>query len=335
MSGSNENDDDIWRAETPEQPPCGPNLDYDPDFLALEAAARGSPEQQFGETIVPAEPPDWRAVASCAVALLKRSRDLRAFVLWTRALTQLEGLTGTVKGLQAIVVVLKAHWPHVHPVPEEDGDVFMRMNALAALADPGGLLLELRNQAFLEKRNLRLTLREAEQLIKSTVPHLDNGLSREQFLSAIADDVRQAGEQTQAVALCRQTLIELRATLLDRIAPSQLPDLQELEGLFATLASVIANHAPSVSATNGAAAPAGHAIGPPAAHGEIQTRSDATQALDRVCIWLETNEPSNPASLLIRRAQRLMNMGFLDVIREFAPDSIGHFETITTGRLSG
>ena len=32
--------------------PAGPDLSYDPEFLALEQAAQGKAEQQFGDTII-------------------------------------------------------------------------------------------------------------------------------------------------------------------------------------------------------------------------------------------------------------------------------------------
>ena len=55
-------------------------------------------------------------------------------------------------------------------------------------------------------------------------------------------------------------------------------------------------------------------------------REDALRALDRVCDFLGRSEPTNPAPLLIRRAQRLMTMPFMDIIRELAPDSTSRVE---------
>ena len=42
--------------------PCGPDCEYDNDFLALSQAVVGKPEQQFGDTVIPAVDPDWRQV---------------------------------------------------------------------------------------------------------------------------------------------------------------------------------------------------------------------------------------------------------------------------------
>jgi hypothetical protein len=42
--------------------PCGEDLEYDPLFAEMEKLAQETPERQYGDTIIPAEPPDWRGV---------------------------------------------------------------------------------------------------------------------------------------------------------------------------------------------------------------------------------------------------------------------------------
>ena len=51
--------------------------------------------------------------------------------------------------------------------------------------------------------------------------------------------------------------------------------------------------------------------------------------LDRVCDYLDRHEPTNPAPLLIRRAQRLMTMNFLEIVREMAPEGLDSLQKIT------
>jgi type VI secretion system protein ImpA len=72
--------------------PAGPDLEYDPAFVALEDAARTEPEQQFGDTIVAAEEPAWDRVRDLAVELLARSKDLRAALYLLQALVHGHGL---------------------------------------------------------------------------------------------------------------------------------------------------------------------------------------------------------------------------------------------------
>ena len=79
--------------------PAGPDLEYDPDFLALVEAASGSPERRMGDSVVPAQEPDWRRILKLGTGLLRRSKDLRAAVPITRALLQVHGLSGLDEGL--------------------------------------------------------------------------------------------------------------------------------------------------------------------------------------------------------------------------------------------
>ena len=56
--------------------------------------------------------------------------------------------------------------------------------------------------------------------------------------------------------------------------------------------------------------------------GAIESRNDALRAIDMVCEYLERTEPTNPAQLLLRRARRLVNKNFVELVRELAPESL-------------
>jgi type VI secretion system protein ImpA len=67
--------------------------------------------------------------------------------------------------------------------------------------------------------------------------------------------------------------------------------------------------------------------------GEIQSREQALRVLDLVCRYLERQEPSNPAPLLIRRAQRLMTKSFVEIVKDLMPESLSHLEGIAGDKL--
>ena len=50
--------------------------------------------------------------------------------------------------------------------------------------------------------------------------------------------------------------------------------------------------------------------------------------LQHVSEWIERNEPSSPAPLLIQRAQRLMTKNFMEIIRDLVPQGLGQIETL-------
>ena len=81
---------------------CGDDLQYDPVFIELEQAIKGKPEQQMGDTVVEAEPPNWRDIKKHSEALLARTIDLRVLICYLRALIALEGFSGLQDGLTLI-----------------------------------------------------------------------------------------------------------------------------------------------------------------------------------------------------------------------------------------
>ena len=128
-------------APLPGERPCGENLEYDLGFQALQAAAAGKPERQYGATIIAAEPPDWPAIREQALVLATRTRDLRLAVWLIRSAAHTDGIVGAVKGLQLLRGLLERYWDHVHPVLDvSDGnDPTARLNALFALHHNDGL----------------------------------------------------------------------------------------------------------------------------------------------------------------------------------------------------
>ena len=59
-----------------------------------------------------------------------------------------------------------------------------------------------------------------------------------------------------------------------------------------------------------------------AALGSVSSREDALRAIDMVCDYLDRTEPTNPAQLFLRRARRLINHNFLQLIKELAPEAL-------------
>ena len=142
--------------------PCGPNLEYDPAFIELEQAVLGKPEVQYGTTITPAAPPEWKLVKRLATDLLGRSRDLRLAVHLLRANLALYGIGGLADSLRLIERLLAERWDSVHPELDADDDMdpMLRINSLAVLADSSTVLKDLKEVAFLTLPGLGpLTLR--------------------------------------------------------------------------------------------------------------------------------------------------------------------------------
>jgi type VI secretion system protein ImpA len=64
----------------------------------------------------------------------------------------------------------------------------------------------------------------------------------------------------------------------------------------------------------------------PQTSGAINSREDALRGLERICEWIERNEPASPAPIFIRRSQQLLRKSFIDIIRDLIPDGVNQIE---------
>ena len=119
----------------------------------------------------------------------------------------------------------------------------------------------------------------------------------------------------------------LAGELEKRLEPAQSPELAPLKKLMQRVAEA-ARKARGEAVDPAANDEQGALAAPARAAGAIASREDAIRALDRVCEWIERNEPSNPAPLLIRRSQRLMSKSFIDIIRDLVPDGLNQIEKL-------
>lgn len=305
--------------------PCGPDLEYDNEFLALMQAVAGKPESQFG----PAEPPEWRKAVDIAAGLLERTRDLRVAIEWARSVLQLHGHAALVPALMLVNGLVEAHWEHVHPLPDpDDGDPYGRVNALTLLREPAGLLGALRDARLVEDRAIgQLLMRDVEAalglapLMPGHTEYSKDQVAR--MLSAALDKnpALREGLQT-AVTLVKQAI----SLTSDRLG-SDAPDLRPLHALVnGTLgllpAEAVAEEAEDEVGEGGGAASGGGTGRSKGLSGTVNSREEAMRAIDLVIEYLERAEPTNPAPLFLRRARQLVSHNFLQLMKVLAPDAL-------------
>ena len=307
--------------------PCGPDLEYDNDFLALTQASAGKPESQFG----PAEPPDWRAVVDRAEALLARSRDLRLAIFWLRAKLHLAGYGALPLGLTLINGMIDQLWEHLHPQPDpDDADPYARVNALAALREPDGLIGDLRESRLVQDRAIGdLTVRHASVALgllsaaDGETPFGKSQVSR-MLGDALVKTPALRSQCQDAVTLTRQLI----ALVNDKLGNDTAPDLRPLYVLVNGVAGLLPGNDADSTAGNGDTQVDADATGGGGAgarrnlSGAVHSREDAIRAIDLVCEYLERAEPTNPAPLFLRRARQLIGQNFLQLIKALAPEAL-------------
>jgi type VI secretion system protein ImpA len=321
--------------------PCGPDLSYDPKFDELETALRGQPEVEIGSVVRPAEPPDWRAVAGLARDLLGETKHLRVAVALACAWLKTEGGAGLRDGLELIQGLLAQYWPTLHPLldPDDNNDPTFRLNILRALTSPrgsiSGWLVFTDNLYELPLAQPRgqppVTLTQLQAARKKT----ETGAGEGPDLAAATTALRAAGAEALA-ARAAELEAALAATRgIDRFLTEQLGageaiSFEILEGLLGELLGVLrpllgaaapaagspepgATETPAGSAAGGAAPAAAGAI---IVSGSIRSREDVARALDALCDYYQQVEPGSPVPFLLRRAQKMAAMNFVQAVQE-------------------
>jgi type VI secretion system protein ImpA len=327
---------DAW-LEPLGDPPCGEDLEWDSQFLEMGQAAAGKPGTQFSDD-KDAVPPDWRTVQRLAESLFERTRDVRVAAYWARAQVHLEGALTLPDSFRLIHGLLERYWDDVHPRPD-DGDAYARINVLNEMSSAAGLFGDLRQSLVVSSRAIgELRGREVEIALGTLEPR-DGEMapSRDQIsqmLGAAADENAALRPFPQRALGHLEKLNEL---MQERVGYGSAPDLQSLTGLMSGLAGLMPDDqnetaseasadfgfdSGAESAGAGAPAPRRSGMRGGGLGGTVETREDALRAIDMVCTYLERTEPTNPAQFFLRRARKLVDKNFIELVRELAPESL-------------
>lgn len=312
--------------------PSGPDLEYDPDFMALEQASQGKPERQTGEIIVAAEEPNWVDMKQHAGALFSRTKDLRVAMVLTRALTNCDGLAGLAAGLKLLHGLLVNYWESVHPGLDPDEGPVTRLNVLASLGNPDTLLRDVRSVNFVSTgSHARLSVRDVLIVMSKFSTAESEGVPTQ----AETEEILRLPENAASVQAMHDALTALNGIhtfLGEKVGYDHVPDMQPLREILKTLVQLCKSNVNLLKtpmdgvllSTDGEAVDIEQPIS-----GEIHSREDAVRMLEKICEFIEKTEPANPAPLFIRRGQRLMTKNFVEIIQELAPDSLGQIKNIT------
>ncbi len=327
-----------------DEAPSGVNLELDAQFGALERAAQGKPETQYGNTITPATPPDWKETEAHALVLLDHTRDLRVLTHLAVARLNLSGVPAFAEVLGQIRWQLENRWQQVHPQldPEDGNDPTLRGNALFQLQDPVNVLRTLRDLPLARTVVTGpISWRDIAIFNGQLEPEPGHAKLTEAFIRGAftKTDPARLGEFREGVDRTIQEVAAIPAAFEAQAGPGTGPDFANLAKLLldiqkelrrfevAVVTEAVANDteesselAEATSAPRRQPAPRGAIT--PRSITAITEREDALYLLDLASMYFRTNEPSSPLPMLIDRARRLATMEFLDILRDLAPEGL-------------
>lgn len=314
--------------------PCGPDLEYDAEIQALELAVQGTPDVEIGRRADGTSirrrgaDPNWRRAVEIAASLHARTKDARIAVKLTRALVAARGLDGLAEGLELLVRLLERFGEDLHPRADHPDDVQLRANAFLAIDDPAGLLGDVREaRVGSDASGPKITVRD---ICAAERPGDGKSAARSdgegEFGAAVASLLRTEPDSVDAATRALDLIERLQSQLDTMFAPDSAPKLVALRSVLQAISGVSTRRAfPALELTGPALLTT---VSQHPVRRGVASRAEATALLDEVCRFLEDNEPANPAPLLIRRAQRLMSLGFVEILEDLAPDSVAAFAAI-------
>ena len=321
-----------------DEAPSGENLEYDPAFVEMELVAQPGEERQEGDKIREAEDPDWGDVVEKALAVLERSHDIRAAVIYAEASLYTRGLAGLADAAALVRGCLETYWDTCHPQldEEDDDDPTMRINAVQGLNGTDTVIRALRRTALTDSRMFgRISLRQIEMSEGSVPVPADSSDVPDSAAvrAAFQDTDPDALSASLAAAIAARTEIKAIDNIFVDKTPGQGPQLEEVQK---TLNQIVRRLSEHVSGDAGEAAEDGGVAedtpsaapsrapggGGGAPVGGINSPNDVTNALDRIIAYYERQEPSSPLPILLMRAKKLVGADFLTIMKEIAPQGV-------------
>jgi len=322
--------------------PCGDDIGYDPRFVELDTLLQGKPETQFAA----AEEPDWKMILERCRELFARSKDLRVAVRMTLALLKIEGLPGFRDGLLLLKGLIELYWDPVYPRldPDDKNDPLERVNTIASLATPMGtfgdplqFLARLRQAPLSDSPQMgRISMTDVERSISGKPAEGSGGISAAQVQGAFRStpperlrEIYDAIVGSQAAVkdlddLLTKAVGATKAVAFDPLAAT----LKELQKTLAPCAA--AGEASGVGSGEQSAAVGGDAVTEgPGISGSVRSRQDVIRVIDQICEFYRRTEPASPIPLILQRARRLVDMDFVQLLTDLAPDSLGQLKLIT------
>ncbi|QPH54082.1 type VI secretion system protein TssA [Pontivivens ytuae] len=312
--------------------PSGEDLEYDPDFMALELASQPGEERVVGDAVIPAEDPDYPAVVEGATALLGRTRDLRVAVILATAALRTGGLPAFEQVLDYMRRALEDHWESVHPQldAEDDDDPTARVNAVLGLTSRTTVLQALREAKLTQSRAMgQFSLRDLLIAEGEVAPAEEEEAPGAQTIEAAFRDTDPDHLAALASAVAAsQAHVAAISTAIDTRIGTAGPDLDLLTRMLREIARRISPYvAQDVETAETTAddtpAPAPQAT-PTAVSGTgaIASPEDVKAAIDRIVAYYEQVEPSSPVPMLLARARRLVSADFVTIMRDMAPAGV-------------
>ncbi|MBR8132146.1 type VI secretion system protein TssA [Burkholderia ambifaria] len=327
--------------------PCGPDLEYDPAFVMLQAAVAPRADAQYGDFVDAPQQANWAEAERDCRALLLRTKDLRLITILIRCRIRQSGAEGLRDGVALLLQMLVRYGEALHPTPMLDGerDPIVYSNAIAALADADAALADARDIRLPKTAGLQLQLRDIEKAF--AVPRAKDALAPESASRLLSELWNRRDAAIVALADAQRAVAEIVALTRDTLQ-ADAPDLDGVVKLLQPFAQTALDAGRAPAATGPSDAPAeptsasdttaslpteatpreADAPAPSARAPRPMDRWSALAAIQETRVWFEQNEPSSPVIVLLRQSERMVGKRFSELANVIPAELLAQWDAI-------
>lgn len=284
---------------------------------------------------------DWTLIKQdCENFLRQQAKHLRPAVILSVAELELSGFDGFAGGLLLIRTMLERFWDDLYPSVkyggEQRADCFLTFCQPGAHSDLLRAILRLSRQPIFSGEAivssasiLAAEAAWAEKVKKATNQGKEEEVSeqeKEKFFLGIRTSAAQTtlGDRQLIEDSLQRIIQEVTGiqSLLSEKIPNDLPSWKPLLAKCGEIRAQLAKFPPVVATLPSAeptpATSTARSLvrsNPPALVAEAASeKEEALRGLERASLYFERYEPSSPVPVLLRRAQKLIDRNFLDII---------------------
>ncbi len=319
--------------------PCGINVEEEADFLLLETKSRFVDERQMGDSIIPAEEPDWKVIRSLSLKLLERTRDIQVAMHLTCSLLRTDGFNGLNQGLTLIKVWLEKYWDTVYPLQDpEDKYPVLRVNTLDFLKDYTLILGPINHTPLTKSPIGDFSWRDIELAEGKISPLKDEQQLEMSVIEAafLDTDFEILQNQSTWINQAREQIKGMSVVVTDKADAINAPDLSSLNNLLHRISCLLDEKIKQrqaleeknddIELTTGTSTTENS--NQHIKHAAINNRADVIRNIDEICKYFDRYEPSSPVPFLLLRAKKILAMNFMEILRDFSPDTVSQAEKI-------
>jgi type VI secretion system protein ImpA len=279
--------------------------------------------------------------------LLSRTHDLRVAMILLRALLHNKGIPGLSDGLGLIAGFIERYWDSVYPHLDldDDYDPEYRINILMTLGDRETIISPLMNATLFSSASLGCFNLRHIHIAQGKIEVPENDKKAIHDLATIEAVLMDSDSDSilstlSAVRSSLKNIDRLESLLAEKVKAEVSPSFREIREILSNILHFMQqrnreNTAPKsklrefFTRSSEARRTANNPAGSLSMTDQVNSRQDVTRILEAVCAYYRKNEPASPVPLLLKRAMRLVDKDFMEIIKDLTPGSMDQIMLIS------